>query len=314
MIKYIIPLLFVCGFVSAQSFAPPPGFPGSTAIHKDSSIIVNWAQNVVVTRGPINISDMSSALVSYGVDADGEGIADGSPVSLGDGGSALITFSMPIVNGPGPDFAVFENGFDNHYMEFAFVEVSSDGINFFRFESISEVQTTTQLGNFSFSDCSRIYNLAGKYKINYGVPFDLEELAGTPGLNVDQVTHIRLIDVVGSIDPQYGSYDSQGTIINDPFPTIFDSGGFDLDAVGVINQTLSLDESTMVVQVYPNPARDFVQISTNGPFNYSLLSHNGKVITSGNASNEILLDLSNYAPGIYFLKFEGQKAVRLIKF
>ena len=36
----------------------------------------------------------------------------------------------------------------------------------------------------------------------------------------------------------YASYDSQRHQINDPWPTAFDigTGGFDLDAVGVINE------------------------------------------------------------------------------
>jgi hypothetical protein len=39
------------------------------------------------------------------------GLPDGSIVSLGDSGIAIATFAHPIYNGSGPDFAVFENGF-----------------------------------------------------------------------------------------------------------------------------------------------------------------------------------------------------------
>jgi hypothetical protein len=46
--------------------------------------------------------------------------------------------------------------------------------------------------------------------------------------------------VVGSLDDRYATYDVLGNKINDPFPTPFASGGFDLDAVGVINQQLEL--------------------------------------------------------------------------
>jgi hypothetical protein len=77
--------------------------------------------------------------------------------------------------------------------------------------------------------------LAGKYRQGYGTPFDLEELAGTPGLNVNDVKYVRIIDVVGSIDDNYATYDSFGNKINDPWPTPFDSSGFDLEAVGVIH-------------------------------------------------------------------------------
>jgi len=47
---------------------------------------------------------------------------------------------------------------------------------------------------------------------------------------------VKVIDVIGTIDPQYASRDSFGNIVNDPYPTPFGSCGFDLDAVGVINQ------------------------------------------------------------------------------
>ena len=35
-------------------------------------------------------------------------------------------------------------------MELAFVEVSSDGVNFFRFDAVSAAPTDVQLTNFSF--------------------------------------------------------------------------------------------------------------------------------------------------------------------
>ena len=77
--------------------------------------------------------------------------------------------------------------------------------------------------------------IAGKFELNYGVPFDLEELADSSNIDIDEITHIRVIDVVGSINTEYASYDALGNIINDPWPTNFPSSGFDLDAVAVIH-------------------------------------------------------------------------------
>jgi hypothetical protein len=166
----------------SQSYAPAPGNAGSTAIHKDSSIIVNWATGIDLRRGYLDISVPSMGDVSYGVASDALGPADGSTVvSLGDSGVATLTFDVPIINGTGPDFAIFENGFTDDYMEFAFVEVSSDGVTFVRFPSHSEVQSVSQIDNFSFSDCRMVHNLAGKYRTMYGTPFDLEEISGSPG-------------------------------------------------------------------------------------------------------------------------------------
>jgi hypothetical protein len=44
---------------------------------------------------------------------------------------------------------------------------------------------------------------------------------------------VRIVDVVGSLT--LGSVDSLGNVVNDPYPTAFASGGFDLDAVGVLH-------------------------------------------------------------------------------
>ena len=40
----------------------------------------------------------------------------------------------------------------------------------------------------------------------------------------NNVTEVRITDVVGSIDPWYGTRDSLGNLINDPFKTPFASG------------------------------------------------------------------------------------------
>jgi hypothetical protein len=294
----------------AQSFAPEPEVSGSDAIHKDSSIFIGWANDVLITRGAMNIQDPSLGMTDYGSAIDGNFIADNSVVSLGDGGQAIATFSDVISNGPGPDFAVFENGFANHYMELAFVEVSSDGTNYTRFESISETPTDIQIGNFSFSDCRYLHNLAGKYRVFFGTPFDLEELSGIAGLNINQITHVRIIDVVGSISSDLGSYDSQGNIINDPYPTPFESGGFDLDAIGVIHSTdLQLNELNESIAVFPNPATELIYLQgfPNGKKTISDL--NGIVITEFKGDT---LSVSDLPAGLYFIR-QGIKTVKFIK-
>ncbi len=226
----------------AGPYDPQIGQAGSLGIAKTSSAFTEWASSVVsITRGPQDITNPSGPLATIG---DPSSILTGntsSVVSLGDGGSITLGFATPIANGAGADFAVFENGFTSGgaglaYLELAFVEVSSDGINFFRFPSVSLTQTATQVGSFGLLDASNLHDLAGKYVSGYGTGFDLSELAGvSPLLNINHVTEVRIIDVVGSIDPRYGTRDSQGNLINDPFKTPFASGGFDLNGVGVIN-------------------------------------------------------------------------------
>ncbi len=245
-------LLFFClafpsGLASAGPYAPAADQPGSTAIAFDSTAIIGWASGTQdLVRGPVDISNPSAGNANFGTAANASGPADAQDdslpvVSLGDGGRITLTFPRPIANGPGADFAVFENGVAD-FLELAFVEVSSDGTTFFRFPSVSLTQTATQIDGFGLVDPTDINNLAGKYLRGFGTPFDLAELAGTPGLDLGNITHIRIQDVVGSIDPMYGSRDSVrdalntlGHLINDPWPTKFPTGGFDLDAVGVLN-------------------------------------------------------------------------------
>ncbi|GAB5539229.1 MAG: hypothetical protein Salg2KO_13320 [Salibacteraceae bacterium] len=226
------------------SYSPQAGMEGSTAIAKDSKIFRDWARMCTVERGFRQINQPDSGLASTG----NANYAIGKPdapvtVSLGDGGSAVVMFAKSMYDGEGADFAVFENGFTDAggaFLELAFVEASSDGVNFFRFPAVSENQDTMQTLPFGNLDASHFYNLAGKYIAGYGVPFDLSELPDTNLLNKMAVSHIRIVDVVGIIDTALCSYDSKGNIINDPWPTNFAQSGFDLDAVGVIHSNIPL--------------------------------------------------------------------------
>lgn len=234
-------LLGLAANAAAGPFAPPAGQEGSTAIAWDSPTISAWATNVVIDRGSENASEPDSPLASFGTAADALGESDAAPfdptpvVSLGDGGVATATFARPIIDAPGPDFAVFENAFNDTFLELAFVEVSSDGTNFLRFPSTSLTQVETQVTDAL--DTTDIDGLAGKYAAGFGTPFDLADLPTDSLVDTSKITHVRIIDVVGSISPSLASRDSGGRIINDPFPTGFTSSGFDLDAIAVINES-----------------------------------------------------------------------------
>jgi len=290
-------------------YAPVAGSLGTTAMHKDSSAFVDWAYACIVERGWQNITDTTLGKTTIGDSfsaTDKSGV--NGVVSLGDGGSAILTFSSPIINGNGPDFAVFENAFDNTFLELAHVEVSSDGINFFRFESISLSQDNAQISNVV--NATEIYNLAGKYRAQFGTPFDLEELTEITGLDVNNVTHVKIIDVVGSLNESYASYDSQGNIINDPFPTPFETGGFDLDAIGVIHYFVGIKELTTTFNVFPNPASQQATIIFDNLSDKTiqLIDLNGVIVKQIKArSNQVELNLLHYAKGIYILKsIEGE--------
>lgn len=290
-------------------YAPKVGEPESTAISKDSSIIVNWANQCKVVRGLQNIADTALGYTSVGDSFSATGKAgENGVVSLGDGGYAICTFPKAITNGNGYDFAVFENGFDDSFLELAFVEVSSDGVNYFRFPAHSLTDTLVQTQSFDLTDATKINNLAGKYRGGYGTPFDLEELAGNTGLDLQNITHIKIIDVVGSIEKEYATRDAYGNKINDPFPTPFPSGGFDLDAIGVINQqdATSISYIDNFDLVYPNPVMkgNKILVKQTNVEKLTLYNLQSKVIASSTISEIKIPD--SLGSGIYFLHIKAK--------
>ena len=244
---------------AAAQFAPAAGQPGTTAMRADSSAFTAWATGAALWRGYQNLADTTLGRTTVGDPESALGPADGiTVVSLGDGGTATLTFEVPLTNGAGNDFAVFENGFQDQFLELAFVEVSSDGVLFVRFPATSLTDTTRQMGPFDLLNPTQIDQLAGKYRAGWGTPFDLEVLADAAGLDVRRVTHVRVVDVVGSLDSAYRRPDRDGRPVNDPWPTPFSSGGFDLDAVGVVHQAAPANVPAPAARAgrcYPNPAR-----------------------------------------------------------
>ncbi len=317
MRKILVILMVVMPVALWAQFAPAQDQPGTTAMHADSSAFVAWATGCVAEPGPMNITNPSAGLAGQGWPAENViGVPQGTygVTCLGDGGRATVTFASPICNRPGPDFAVFENGFANAqntdmwFLELGFVEVSSDGENFFRFPAISMVQTETQVGGMGCIDPAQIHNLASKYGAMYGTPFDLDEVPDDPLLDKNNITHVRIIDVIGNIDPEYCTYDSQGHPVNDPWPTPFASGGMDLDAVGVIHDVahtpgLGIADNEMEsISVYPNLAHDIIRIETRSiaPVqSVDLYNVTGQKVLS---SNEKEINVSGLEPGVYFIR------------
>jgi Secretion system C-terminal sorting domain len=287
-------------------FAPAANASGTTAIHKDSSAIVNWAAKVnSFSRGFEDVA-IGGPLASYGDSTAALGYAEGTStevVSLGDAGEIVLGFQYPIKNDLGPDFAIFENSFSHDYLEFAHVEVSTDGINFIRIPSESSIQTSTQTGTFGTTLAEWTHNLAGKYIQGYGTPFDLEDISDSLGVNLDSINYVKIIDVVGSIDLSYGSFDALGTIINEPYPSAFESGGFDLDGVAVINQnnvSAGLQKEQSSIKVYPNPSQEGINIvGYSGIFQMHDMS--GRKVLERTAYKNEIIDISFLESGMYIL-------------
>lgn len=317
-------LIFFFSFFWANAqFHPPAGYPGTSAIHKDSATWLNWANACQIFRGYQDISSPALGFATVGDSTSVCGMAGSNGVaSLGDGGYAIVQFPNPILNGEGYDFAVFENSFSDDYLELAFVEVSSDGINYFRFPSVSNTQDSLQVGTFGLLDASRINNFAGKYRMNYGTPFDLQEVSGMNGLDVNHVTHIKIIDVVGSLSDSLASFDSQGKKINDPWPTPFASSGFDLDAVGVLHQQdetgIDLIKFHSLFSTFQTQS-GFVVFFQSGnllPSSISLLNLSGdnlisyKILTEEKLRQEINLPVTGLPNGIYLVQVVFENGYR----
>ena len=231
----------LASLAAAGPYPPAAGTVGSTAIGLDDPNFAGWATGFVnYFPGPECDIEWQTPENALG---PAQGINQGNHhiVSLGRGGTITMVFDGGIGDGDGFDFAVFENGVNDSFLELGFVRVSSDGEHFYGFYCDS--LTAGAVGGYGIIDPTDVNGLAGKYRHSYGTPFDLAELRGvSPYLDVDNVRYVQIVDIVGD----GGDLDSSGKPIYDPYPTI-GSAGFDLDAIGVINfRTADINRSATV--------------------------------------------------------------------
>jgi hypothetical protein len=151
-------------------------------------------------------------MVVYGPPRGG-GCCTGSTdvVSLGNGGAVVVGFGpWSIVDGPGPDFVVFENAFEGPqgiFAEVATVEVSDDGENWTAFPCTA---TEPPWGSCAGYHSVLLDGDSGPLdpETSGGDPFDLADIG------LATARYLRLVD-----RPDLEGLD----------------GVFDLDAVGIVN-------------------------------------------------------------------------------
>ena len=224
------PFVDAVSYRVVDSYSPGVAEVGFEGIEQGSTRLIGWASGIEDVR--------------YGGEVDPQfqiteralGPANGTPfdvTSLGSGGTLTLRFDPPIADGDGADFAVFENSFNDTFLELAYVEVSSDGVYFTRIPSA--YLGRDPIGRFQEHEPDLIDGLAGKHRAGYGTPFDLYSLTWSPevqrgALDLHHVAYVRLVDIIG--DGQ--SDDHFGRPIYDPYPTA-SSAGFDIDAIGVLH-------------------------------------------------------------------------------
>jgi|GEM_PF-3523830 len=227
-------------FVSVVYFAPAERstagpFPAEGVT---PDVAVAWATQVIQSQNHTSAENILGAV-------DGQWAVGSSG-----GGTITVSFGTPITNGPGPDFAVWENGFyvsqDRLYVELGYVDVSSDGQTWVTFPSVFLDEPEANL----LVDPTQVYNLAGNYIANFvpdeqkqGVPFDLEDLADLPevqsgSVNLYSIQYVRLRDIIGVSEG--GNSHDQATYLGYSENHWIDDGisyggGADWDAVGVIH-------------------------------------------------------------------------------
>lgn len=238
-----------CGWATdVFSYQPAPG------------VDYDWT-NPDKALGPATGNNLD--IVSLG-DLDQDQIDHGVPP-----GQITLFFSDPnhIRNVNGYDFVVFENGFVSNYntgggaiegqmfSELGYVEVSSDGVNFAKFPTVS--LTPGLVGAYGTIEISNILNFVGKHPNAYGLcvgtPFNLSEIAEyqmvKDGIvDINNISYVRIVDIPGSGDfndvavehtdpntwPDWDYYDVNHPIY-DAWVT-WSSGGLDLEAIGVLEE------------------------------------------------------------------------------
>jgi len=304
--------LIYIGFVSWGQYAPAAEKPGSTALYKDSSIFINWAKQCTIYRGWKNITQKDSGFTSIGDSNSCIGRAgENGIISLGDSGIAICQFNQPIIDGEGWDFAVFENTFDDRFLELATVEVSSDGWRYFRFPCHSLTDTVNQTSPFGYTEPENINNLAGKYRYGFGTPFDIGNIPDYKDLNKNNIRFVKIIDVVGSLNPAFATYDTAMRKINDPWPTPFPSGGFDFDAIGVIHEQpksgIDNISSNMFIKG-PNPIKESqkLEILLSETINYKVEIYDalGRLFKQMNNAQTIMD--SDLPSGLFYINIFGK--------
>jgi len=224
--------------------------------------------------------------------------------SIGIGGEIVVGFKgYEIVDGPGPDFTVFENPFLNPVTNKIFAEpgkisVSEDGIKFvdFPFDSLT------------LKGCAGVTPTFGKKN-----PLNPEESGGDKfdlaDLHLNKIKYIKITDICRMIldNPKHPYYD----------PII---SGFDLDAVAGLHlkkeyQTDAIqDEEKAGNRMVIYPSGIYLNNSSQEKINLKIYSVTGELIYYDITFNSRYIDMNNFSNGLYIIYLQKGENIIFKKF
>lgn len=156
--------------------------------------------------------------------------------------------------------------------------------------------------------------------------FDALEITYTVTDEIDGGDGSIDITVTGGNPPYVFDWDNDGT---GDFDDTEDLTGLTEDSYMVIvecsagcmvTETMLIDSQVGILElinspisVYPNPTNDLITIAFLGSFKYELTSANGEILLTGKGADSQLIDLTEFATGIYFIKVYNNSERSIVK-
>lgn len=244
---------------------------------------------------PMNIFGPPSALAKYTVPAsDPKDIC-----SIGLDGEIIVgNKSHYIIDGPGPDFTIFENAFmrladSMIFAEPGIVSVSENGIDFIEFPYDS----------ISLEGCAGVGPTNGDKD-----PFNPSESGGNSfdlaSIGLSKAKYIKIKDITRVV-----TYDTKHKY----YSPLFIVSGFDLDAIAIINSSKinSVNDLTNIKYIDTD---DYFKLITESPVDsYEIFNINSNRISFTN-NDYIFINKHNLTQGIYFLRANISGQILTYKF
>lgn len=162
-----------------------------------------------------------------------------------------------------------------------------------------------QVGNWVYIDLNQVVSMPGV------TPFFTNDLEIALTDNLGNTTYHRLTNISGTNSFHQINYTSELVNIEiDPNNWIINEDGVVSEDPSVVGVS---EEESSIVSVYPNPAKDVINVQMNNASSYQILNSLGQIVESGNLQiGNNVISLSDFATGIYYLKTDGEQVKFLL--